>query len=122
MNTCPSREIEIGTDVSRRHRARVLGRFLKGPILLQDIGVAAKLPGQALALYLAIRHRSDLTRSAEVSIPASLLGLLGICKDSKSRGLKCLSSAGLIVVRQQRGRSARIALVRAGSTPTQASL
>ncbi|MET3911912.1 DNA-binding MarR family transcriptional regulator [Bradyrhizobium sp. S3.3.6] len=84
------------------------GRFLKGPIPMNELWVAARLPGQALAVYLAIRHQCDLTGKACVTLPGALLERFGVDKDAKSRALRSLSAAGLIRVDQQRGRSARV--------------
>jgi DNA-binding transcriptional ArsR family regulator len=103
-------EREIPTDLSSALENRALGRFLKGPIPLSLICAAARLPGQSLALYLAVRHRSDLTRSDSVTVPAALLRSFGIDKDAKSRALKLLAAEGLVKVEQRRGRSARVTL------------
>ncbi|WP_369720183.1 hypothetical protein AB8Z38_23645 [Bradyrhizobium sp. LLZ17] len=104
-------EREIPTALALARAERLRGRFLKGPIPLAAICRAAQLPGQSLALYLAIRHRCDLTRSSCATVPAELLGALGIDKDAKSRAIKHLASAGLVTVEQRRGRSAKIAIV-----------
>lgn len=103
-------EIEVQTDVSRRQASRMQGRFLKGPIPMADLWAAARLPGQALALYLAIRHQCDISRSAVVTLPAALLRHFGIGKDTKSRALRSLCAAGLVTVENRCGRSARIVL------------
>ena len=97
--------VEIETAALRQARQRRAGRFLKGPILMRDIAVAAKLPGKALAVYLAIRHRIDLTRSAAVKLPARLMFELGVGKDAKARALRQLEAAGLVIVERKRGRS-----------------
>jgi DNA-binding transcriptional ArsR family regulator len=97
--------VEIETGALREAKRRHAGRFLKGPILMSDIAVAAKLPGKALAVYLAIRHRIDLTRSAAVKLPARLMFELGVGKDAKARALRQLETAGLVTVERKRGRS-----------------
>ncbi len=75
--------------------------------LLQD---ASRLPGKALALYLATRHRFDLRRTPEVTLPADYLAAWGIDKDAKRRSLATLEAAGLIrVVGRGPGRSIRVA-------------
>lgn len=101
-------EIEIPTAASRNRAMRMNGRFLKGPIPMGALWAAARLPGQALAVYLAIRHQCDLTGKATVTLPIALLEQFGVDKDAKSRALRSLSVAGLIRVDQQRGKSARI--------------
>jgi DNA-binding transcriptional ArsR family regulator len=105
-------EIEIETGALRRARSRRRERFLKGPILMRHIGVANRLSGQALALFLAIRHRMDLTGKPVVTLPRSLLDELGVSKDAKSRGLRVLEGAGLIVVDRSKGKATRAGLVR----------
>src|SRR5215217_3190123 len=61
----PSREItdevEVATEASRARPRHSADRFLKGPIPLPSLAIAARLPGKALAVYLVIVHRRDLT-------------------------------------------------------------
>ena len=104
----PEREIE--TEVSRQFKGRRKGRFLKGPIPMPLISAAAKLPGQSLALYLAVHHQTALTGKQVVTLPSSLLVEMGINRDAKARGLRHLESAGLIRVERVQGRSVRVSL------------
>jgi hypothetical protein len=96
-------ETEIQTTASRLHKERAKQRFLKGPVPLPDLAAAARLPGRALALYVAILHQADLTRSPRVKLPRVLLDMFGIDKDAKSRGLKVLEQAGLISIQHKPG-------------------
>ena len=106
-------EIEVETVWVRNQRRRRAARFLKGPIKLDPLHRAAQLPGKALALYLAIRHRADLRRSPEVTLPADYLATWGIRKDAKSRALAVLEGAGLVQVTGcQSGRSVRVRATR----------
>ena len=104
-------EVEIETAALRRARSLRHERFLKGPVLMRHIGAANKLSGQALALFLAIRHRMDLTGKPMVTLPRSLLDELGVSKDAKSRGLRLLEGAELIIVDRSKGRAASVGLV-----------
>lgn len=104
-------DTEVVTDVLRAAQARRAERFLKGPILMREIATAARLPGAALALFLAARHRADLTRKSTVTLPYDLLNQLGLSRDAKARGLRQLEAAGLVRVERVAGRSARVALV-----------
>jgi hypothetical protein len=104
------KQTEVESGLVRQSRVRHQERFLKGPIPLQEISLAARLPGKALALFLAIRHQADLTNKPSVTLPARLLVELGISRDAKARGLKSLESAGLVSVVRLRGRAARIQL------------
>jgi hypothetical protein len=105
------KEVEVQTNLVRQSSIRRLERFLKGPIPLKDIAAAARLPGKALALYLAVHHRTALTGNPSVTLPAALLTDLGISRGAKARGLRALEQAGLITAAQSKGRTARIQLV-----------
>jgi hypothetical protein len=103
-------ESEIETNWSREKRARIQGRFLKGPIPFAHLCPAAKLPGRALNVLVAIYHQTALTRKEWVTLPKGLLADLGVSRDAKSRALTHLRAAGIIELRIDRGRPARIAL------------
>lgn len=92
------------------------GRFLKGPIPLEPLAEASRLPGKALAVYIALRHRCDLEGKSTVSLPAALLRSFGVDKDAKTRALRVLEQAGLIQVERTTGRAARITLISPGQT------
>lgn len=101
-------EVEVETAASRSHRT---ARFLKGPIPLNSVAVAARLPGKALAVYLAVRHRSDLLGGPMVTLPPALLRDFGIDRDAKARALQALNDAGLVRVEKAVGRTTRVTLL-----------
>ncbi len=70
-----------------------------------EIAAATRLPGKALAVFLAARHRADLTRNREVKLPAALMRALGVTKDAKARALRQLETAGLVGVERRQGRA-----------------
>ncbi len=108
-------EAEVETVWLRGQRLRRASRFLKGPIPLAVLQKAARLPGRSLALYLAIRHRVDLQKSREVSLPTEYLAHWGISKYSKLRAIAALERIELIrVVDRAPGKSIRVALVEPG--------
>ena len=115
-NTCrpyPNQDIketQVETGLVRQSKIRRGQRFLKGPLPLPDIAIAARLPGQALALFLAVHHQTALTGKPSVTLPARLLADLGISRGAKSRALQALEKAGLVTVARSRGRAARIQL------------
>jgi len=104
-------ETEIETNAFRRARTTHQGRFLKGPIPMANIAAAAVLPGKALALFLAIHHRTALCRESSVTLPRGFLAELGIDRDAKARGLRNLEAAGLVRIERARGHTARVSLV-----------
>lgn len=102
-------EIEVITN-SIITKTKPTGRFLKGPIPLEPLAAASCLPGKALAVYIALRHRCDLEGKSTVSLPAALLRSFGVDRDAKARALRVLEQAGLVHVERSPGRAARIAL------------
>lgn len=104
-------EQEIETPWSKRRARRQTERFLKGPIPLLLLHRAARLPGRALGLYLAIRHRADMQRADTVTLPSEYLAEWGIDKYTKARALQALSDAGLVSVDQRQGRTSRLTVV-----------
>jgi hypothetical protein len=103
-------ETEIETDWSRGKRRRVQGRFLKGPIPFAHLTVAARLPGHALNVLLAIYHQAALTRKAWVTLPKGLLTDLGVSRDAKSRALAHLHASGVVELEKAKGRPSRVRL------------
>ena len=61
-------------------------------------------------MYLAIRHRCDLQRSNETTVPTGYLESWGISKDSKKRALDALEGEGLVAVERQTGHTTRVSL------------
>ena len=104
-------EIEIETRWSRAKSQRISGRFLKKTALV-PLQQAARLPGRALHVYLAIRHRCDLRREQTITLPGPYLKSWGIGKDAKQRGLSELEGAGLILVERRTGRPSIVTLSR----------
>ena len=105
-------ETEVETKWRGAQRRRRSSRFLKGPITLELLHRAAQLPGKALAVYLAIRHRVDLRSSLNATIPAAYLAEWGIDRYARRRALAALEWAGLIeIVDRRPGRSTVVALV-----------
>ena len=99
-------EIDIGL---RRRPLRE--PFLMGPILLRELAPIAQMPGKALAVWLLIRHRSDLSRGDWITLPQTLLEKWGIRKDAKAEALRRLEDAGLIRVERPKGYMLKVKLI-----------
>ena len=105
-------ENEVVTIWVRKHHQRRLARFLKGPINLDLLQRAARLPGKALIVLLALRHRADLRGSPEVTLPTDYLAQWGVGQTAKVRALGALEGAGLIrIVDRRPGRSTVVASI-----------
>ena len=106
----PLDEVEVETQWVLAGRKRRRTRFLKGPIPLANLHSAAQLPGRALHLYLAIRHRCDLHLTQTVKLSGSYLKPWGLDRHAKRRALLALELAGLISVDRHQGRTVRVTL------------
>lgn len=90
--------IAKGIKISSRS-PKVRGEFLKGPIPLDWLGRAAKLPGKAaLATALAIMFEAGRRRSNQVKLTTAILNRFGVNRKAKYRALKQLEGAKLISV------------------------
>ena len=77
--------------------------FLKGPISLDWISEAAKLPGKALHLAVAIQWLAGMSSNQKLKITAKALELLGVSKDAYRDGLRRLEEAELVSVERRVG-------------------
>ena len=103
-------ETPIETKWTRSGRKRRQDRFIKGPISLDTIATAAKLPGAALPVYLLVKHRTDVTGSSSVTVPAKLRDEMGVDRKAYYRAADNLEAAGLVRVNRKPGRALRIAI------------
>jgi hypothetical protein len=104
------REVELVTEVLWPPLPMRAKRFLKGPIPWDQISVAARLGGTALAALLAVHHRTAITGRPDVTLPKGLLESLGMDRTAKARALRQLEAAGLCQVVRHPGRAAVIRL------------
>lgn len=96
---------------SRIPRHRTGEKFLKGPIPLDWLSQAMKLPGKALHIADILWIYSGIKRSAEIPLSLSRLKEFGITRTYAARALKSLEGAGLITVDRKQGRKAVVKLL-----------
>lgn len=95
-------------------RRRLRTRFLKGPVPWPWLTKAARLPGRALHLGMALWFLKGFKRSQQqLSLSPSLLRELGVNRYTAYRGLRALEAAGLVSVERQQGRSPLVVLLSA---------
>ena len=102
---------EIETSWVTAHKRRIRGGFLKGPVPLTRLQLAANLPGKALVTYIAIRHRCDIQRGDETTLPTKYMEKWGVRQDAKIRAQDHLRRAGLITTIRKPGRTTVIRLM-----------
>ena len=98
-------EIDIGL---RRRPSQ--GSFLKGPLPLNELLPAVRMPGKALAVWLLIRYRTDLNHGKWATLPQRLLEQWGVGKDAKTDALRRLEQAGLILIERPKGYMLKVKL------------
>ena len=108
---CPSQPLATAALIRVIPRHNPGEPFLKGPIPLRWLELAARQPGKALHVAVALWHRTGMARSARVKINLSRLDALGVDRYAGSRGLKALESARLIRVDRGQGRTATVTLL-----------
>ena len=103
----------------RRSRAqrptRAHGLFLKGPIPWPWLSAAARLPGRALHVAVAIRLFVGMKKTSRIALSVSWLAELGLSRHAAYRGLIALESRGLVSVDRHRGRKPVVTVIEIGS-------
>ena len=94
--------------------------FLKGPVPLDWISAAAKLPGKALAVGIALWWLEGMSKGAEVKVTKTALNALNVSRDAFYDGLKRLEEANLITVIRKPGKRPLVRIVRKSPEKTAA--
>ena len=77
--------------------------FLKGPIPMDWLSAAGKLPGKAFHLGIAIWWLANMANTKKVKLTARALDYVGISRDASSDALKRMEVRGLIRVQRLPG-------------------
>jgi hypothetical protein len=88
----------------RPPRHRQGANFLKGPIPLSWLTVAAKQSGKALHVSMALWFLAGITRNRTVPLSAKVTSQFGVNRYAAYRGLKALEHAGLVSAVRHPGR------------------
>ena len=97
--------------IHRLPRPRAGEKFLKGPIPLDWLSTAARLPGKSLHVALSIWLTASMSRSATVPLSNMAALAFGLDRNAKYRALQWLEEAGLISVERKLGRSPVVTLL-----------
>lgn len=89
-------------------------QFFCGPVCLNWLSKASKLPGKALNVGIILLHMGRVTGNPNwVRLKPSLLKKFGVHRNSAYRAVIALEQAGLIEIKKrQRGAAAIVALVK----------
>jgi hypothetical protein len=84
-------------------------RFLKGPIPWDWLEIAARLPGKALHVGLALWLEAGMSCCLTVKVGVSRVGF-GVNEQAARRGLRVLEKAGLIEIHRRPGQLLEVRL------------
>jgi len=92
--------------------ARILGQFLKGPIPLDWISRAAKIPGKsALAVGIALWFQAGRTKNKTVVLTSKVMQHFAPNRRAKYEGLKLLEEHNLIQVYRQKSKNPEVTIL-----------
>jgi hypothetical protein len=106
--------LEVGSKSSppkRPPRHKLGEKILKGPIPWMWLEKAARLPGRALHVAIAIWFKVGLTKDRTVRLSYVDLRRLGCKRESARRGLARLEHGGLVSVDRHPGRCPRVTVL-----------
>lgn len=85
--------------------------FLRGPIPLAWLAMAAKLPGKTLHVAMALWWRHGMARGKPFKLTQTALEAMNVERDAASAGLARLEQAGLIQVERKPGQRPTVAML-----------
>src|SRR5450759_2876614 len=80
-------------------------RFIKGPIPLDWIEVAAKLPGKTLHVALAICYLAGMNKLKPFRLTRRTIKVFGVSRHAAYRALGAMEEAGLVDVERHPGKN-----------------
>jgi hypothetical protein len=97
---------------ARPRKVALAERFLRGPVPYDWLTAAAQLPGQSLAVGIALWHLAGLRGSQNhLALSTERLEPFGVSRHAKDRALRALLASGLVEIERKRGRSPRVSIV-----------
>ena len=86
--------------------------FLKGPIPLWWLTRAAKLPGKATALGIALWWLHGMSKDSAVKLTGKALAAMNVSRDAATDGLRRLEADGLVTVQRAKGKRPVVHIIR----------
>ena len=92
--------------------------FLRGPIPMAWLNEAARLPGKALNLGIAIWWLAGMAQTKTFKLTGKALAQLGVSRDAAADALKRLEGRGLIRVQRAPGQRPTVEILSVASKVT----
>jgi len=86
-------------------------RFIKGPISLEWLVIASKLPGKSLQISMALWFLKGVTKKNTVKLSGKLVRSFGVSRSTLYRGLAEMENAGLITIQRHKGQSPMVTIL-----------
>jgi hypothetical protein len=86
-------------------------KFLKGPIPVDWLQSASRLPGKTTQVAIALWFQAGLTKCAIVRLSMKRLSEFGVKRHSAYRALEKLETGGLVSVERHQGRLSIVTLL-----------
>jgi hypothetical protein len=114
----PVRRVRLDSSTGKHVDAPLTAPFLKGPIPMVWLNEAAKLPGKALNLGLAIWWLAGMAKTTAFKLTGKALEHLDISRDAAADALKRLEERGLIRVQRAPGQRPTVEILSVASKLT----
>ena len=107
----PVKRVRLDSSSGQYIDAPMSAPFLKGPIPMAWLNVAARLPGKTLNVGIAIWWLAGMSKTTAFKLTRKSLDQLGVSRDAASDGLKRLEDNGLILVKRSPGQRPIVEIV-----------
>lgn len=104
----PVRRLQISSATGTLLPAPQRAPFLRGPIPLEWLSVAASLPGKTLNVAIALWWRHGIAKGQPFKLTRTALKTMNVERDAASAGLARLEEAGVIRVERMPGQRPRV--------------
>lgn len=92
-------------------RSRFRAGFLRGPVSWPWLNRAARLPGRAFHVAVAIRLWTGIRKTDRIVLPTGTLQGMGVNRHATSRAVHALEGAGLLAVTRHPGRKSIVRVI-----------
>ena len=107
----PVKRVRLDSSSGQYKDAPMSVPFLKGPIPMDWLSAAGKLPGKAFNLGIAIWWLAGMSKTTAFKLTRKALNQLGVSRDATSDALKRLEEHGLILVKRSPGQRPTVEIV-----------
>jgi hypothetical protein len=107
----PVKRVKLASSSGQYIDAPMSVPFLKGPIPMAWLNIAAKLPGKTLNVGIAIWWLAGMSKTTAFKLTRKALNQLGVSRDAASDALKRLEGNGLILVKRLPGQRSTVEIL-----------